>query len=112
MTIYRVVTPPVNKLDGEQKLVSSAVHVRFAPSEGAAKKFRRELAEAHGFKLNEVRYAGIDLKTGKAGFVAYMNAFHAQAPADYVPAGYPKAETPAKAAGKKKAAKKPIAKKK
>ncbi len=91
MTIYRVATPPVTDADPQ-----NVIHVRFAPSEGAARAFRRELAEAHGFKLDEVRYAAIDMKTGKAGLVSYLNAFHAQAPADYAPLGYPKAEAPAK----------------
>jgi hypothetical protein len=89
MAIYRVATPEVSTSNGAPD-VPGIVHVRFAPSEGAAKKFRRELAEEHGFKLDEVKYAPVDAKGGKAGTIAYLNAFHAQAPAGYVPAGYPK----------------------
>jgi len=90
MTIYRVATPPVDKLDGDQKLVDSIVHVRFAPSDSAARKFRRELAKMCSFKLDDVSISTVDVKLGKTGFIAYMNAFHAQAPAGYSPAGYAK----------------------
>jgi hypothetical protein len=90
MAIYRVATPAVDDVHAEQGGNTGIVHVRFAPSEGAAKKHRRELAEAHGFKLDEVKYATIDAKGGKAGMIAYLNAFHAQAPAGYSPAGYSK----------------------
>ena len=81
MSIYRVATPasPAKK-----------IHVAFGSSEGAARAARRELAEAHGFKLGDVAYAPIDLQPGKAGLIAYLNAFHAEVPADYVPAGYAK----------------------
>ena len=91
MTIYRVATPLVTDADSQ-----GVIHVRFAPNEGAARAFRRELAEAHSFKLDQVIYKPIDVHPGKAGLVAYLNAFHAQAPAEYVPAGYPKAAAPAK----------------
>lgn len=105
MSIYRVTTPPMTSVVNE--ISSRIVHVRFAPSEGGAKQHRRELAEAYGFKLADVLYAPIDLKPGKAGFIEYMNAFHAQAPADYKPAGYIKAaKAPAKKAAVKKKAKK------
>lgn len=102
MSIYRVATPEVPPVGSVQGL-PGVIHVRFAPSEGAAKKFRRELAEKNALKLDEVKYEPIDMKGGKAGFIAYMNAFHAQAPASYEPAGYDK-PAPKKAA--KKAAKK------
>ena len=106
MPIYKVVTPAVKDEETGQRVQ----HVRFASAEGAAKKFRRELAEAHDFKLAQVEYAPIDLKGGKAGVIAYLNAFHAQAPADYEPVGYPKAE-PAKKTPAKTSAKKPAKKK-
>lgn len=88
MAIYRIVTPPVpfvGGLDGEQ-----VRRVAFASSEGGAKAIRRAFAEAHGLKLQEVEYAPIDLRPGKSGFIDYMNAFHAMAPASYEPEGYPK----------------------
>lgn len=95
MAIYRVATPATPP--GPDDAKEGVVHVRFAPSEGAAKKFRRELAEQHGFKLAEVEYAVIDLrKGGKAGFIDYLNAYHAQAPGGYKPEGYPKAAKKAK----------------
>jgi hypothetical protein len=73
---------------------------------GAAKAFRRELAEACGFKLNDISIEETPIKTGKAGTIAYLNAFHAQVPASYEPTGYPDV-----ASAKKKAVKKPAKKK-
>ncbi len=82
MSIYRIATPP----DAAEN-----VHAAYAPSEGAARAARRELSEAHGHKLLEITIAPIDLLPGKAGLIAYLNAFHAEAPASYVLTRYPKA---------------------
>lgn len=83
MSIYQVATPAVGDAG------SQVVHLRYSPSETQARKARRELAEAHGLKLDEVMYKAIDVKPGKAGLIAYLNSFHAQVPASYVAEGYP-----------------------
>jgi len=94
MPIYRIATPAV----------AGIIHVRWGNSTKTAKLARRELSEAHELKLNEVEFAAVDLRRGKAGLVEYLNGFHAQLPEEYKPAGYGKA-----AAAKTK--KKPVARK-
>lgn len=66
-TIYKVKTDPVENV----------VHVCWESSEGAAKKARRELAEAHGLKpLKEVDYELVDFPTSKAGLIEWLNENH------------------------------------
>ena len=97
MAIYIVKTPEVE----------GVVHVIHAPAMGAAKAARRGFMEGFGLKLDQISIEEAEIRTGKAGTIAYLNAFCAQAPASYVPAGYPKAEA---APAKKKAVKKPAKK--
>lgn len=89
MSIYRIATPPVPQ-EGDGGGGAQVVHVRFAPSERLAKAARRELAEEHELKLNEIEYSEVDIRRGKSGVLEYLNAFHTQAPANYEPPGYPK----------------------
>ena len=99
MAIYKVFTPEIE----------GVVHVIHAPSMGAAKAARRGFAEGFSLKLNDVEIVEAEIKSGKAGTIAYLNAFHAQVPATYTPTGDPKSvspRTPAKKAAKKAAKKK------
>ena len=76
---------------------------------GAAKAARRGFAEGFSLKLNDVEIVEAEIKSGKAGTISFLNAFHAQVPATYAPTGYPKSvspRTPAKKAAKKAAKKK------
>lgn len=108
MSIYRVVTPGTTAGAAGDGTVRVR-HVRFAGAMGAAKSARRELSEMTGEKLQNIEIEEVDAKGGKAGFIAYMNAFQTQLPADYEAPGYPKEEKADKSAAKK-AAKKPAKK--
>ena len=49
--------------------------VAFAPSQGAASKLRRELAEQHGLRpLKDLDIEPIDIPTTKAGVIEWLNA--------------------------------------
>ena len=68
-TIYKVKTVPCDSEDGQ-----NVVHVVWAPSEGAAKKARRELAEKYGLKpLKDVNYEVVSMPTSKVGAIEWLN---------------------------------------
>jgi len=98
MGIYRIVTPATLKTEENP----SKIHVAWASSEGAAKKERRRLSEAHAFPLQEVKYAEVDTGKGKAGLLDYLNKHHIVLPGDYTEPVAPKPSAP----GKKQPAKK------
>jgi len=86
MAIYRIAVPTT----------SGMTYVAWAPSGGAAAQERRRVAEEHGLKKGDATVETIDLRPGKAGLIAYLNAFHACVPSTYVPAGYVKSGAKAK----------------
>jgi len=96
MSIYRIATPAL----------AGIIHVRWGGSTKAAKAARRELAEAHDLKPNQVDFAEVETRRGKAGLVEYLNGFHAQLPEEYKPDGYATKAV----AKKKKPAKKKVVK--
>ena len=49
------------------------LQVRWASSEAAAKKFRRELMEELDINLNEVTMATVDIPTSKGGIIDWLN---------------------------------------
>ena len=61
--------------------VDGVIYTQYASSEGAAKKLRRELAEAYNLRpLKDVEYEQVDLPTSKAGIIDYLNENHSSAP--------------------------------
>ena len=69
--VYKVTTAPV---DGK-------VHVKWASSEGAARKAKKELADEHGLRpLKDVSYDNVDVPTSKGGIIDWLNENHAVEP--------------------------------
>lgn len=46
---------------------------KWASSEGAARKAKKELCEEHGLKANGADYEAIDVPTSKAGIIDWLN---------------------------------------
>lgn len=72
--IYRVATVEAQGEDDVAPIVH--IHVRWASSEGDAKKARRELCDKFELKLAEVTYELIEFPTDKAGLIAWLNEHH------------------------------------
>lgn len=66
-TIYKIATPV---LDPE---TSKNREIAWAPSMGAARKERRRLSEEHTLKLNDVMIEQVDIPSGKAGLIGWLN---------------------------------------
>jgi hypothetical protein len=66
-----------NKMASVYKVASAAVNgivsVRWASSEGAAKKARRELMEELDVSLGEVKIESLDVPTSKGGIIGWLN---------------------------------------
>lgn len=61
--------------------VDGKIHVKWASSEGAARKAKKELAEEHGLRpLKDVSYDQVDVPTSKAGIIEWLNEHHAVEP--------------------------------
>lgn len=65
--VYKVTTVPVE----------GKVHVKWASSEGAARKAKKELAEEYGLRpLKDVSYENVDVPTSKSGIIDWLNSNH------------------------------------
>lgn len=65
--VYKVTTVPVE----------GKVHVKWASSEGAARKAKKELADEHGLRpLKDVSYENVDVPTSKGGIIDWLNEHH------------------------------------
>jgi hypothetical protein len=71
-TIYKVKTVPRVKFG--ETADETRVAVRWAGSEGAARKAKKALAEEHGLRpLKDVTYEAVDVPTSKAGLIEWLN---------------------------------------
>lgn len=62
--------------------VDSKVHVKWASSEGAARKAKKELADEHGLRpLKDVSYEQVDVPTSKGGIIDWLNENYTSEPA-------------------------------
>lgn len=68
-TIYKITTPVLNAESKER----AERGVAWAPSMGAARKERRRLSEEHTLKLNDVEIELVDVPSGKAGLIGWLN---------------------------------------
>ncbi len=54
------------------------IAVKWASSEGAARKAKKELCEEHGLKATGADYEQVDVPTSKAGIIDWLNENHKQ----------------------------------